>query len=87
MGDTGDLNVVALPGGLPGLLITAWRKPVEPYMKTCAETCDRPFAELTMPDVLAWVLVLGYAAVTGMVLGHLAGNILAAALRGPARAG
>jgi hypothetical protein len=65
--------------------LKAWRKPIEPFMARMTATRDKPLAELTMPDLISWVLVFGYAAATGAVLGHIGGNLLASALRGPVR--
>lgn len=63
----------------------AWRRPVEPFLDRMAATRDKPLAELTMPDLISWLMVFGYAAATGAVLGSIGGNLLAAALRGPVR--
>lgn len=67
------------------MLVKAWRKPIEPGLKVMKATAEKPLAELTMPDVLAWAIVLTYFAATGMLLGQLAGNVLVNVLRGPGR--
>jgi hypothetical protein len=84
MGDIEHLDFT--PGsGVLNAAVKAWSKPIEPYLKTVAATRSKPLAELTMPDLLAWAFVFTYAALTGMVIGQVTGNVLSVALRGPLR--
>lgn len=63
-----------------------WLIPIRKPLAATAATAEKPLAELTVPDLFAWVVVLGYGGITGYVLGKMAGNLLVAALGGPRRA-
>ncbi len=73
------------PSGVLEQAAAAWRKPVEPFLEQMKATMDKPLAELTMPDLMSWLIVFAYAGATGFILGQLGGNLLATALRGPVR--
>jgi hypothetical protein len=66
-----------------GVLMDIWLKPIRPSLDRVSTTIEKPLAEMTMPDLLAWFNILGYGALTGYVLGTLAGNLLSAAFAGP----
>lgn len=82
-----DISHLDFPAGagIGAAAIRAWRKPIEPHLAILKATSGKPLAELTMPELLTWGLVFSYAFATGMVIGQLAGNVLALALRGPPR--
>jgi hypothetical protein len=62
-----------------------WLKPVQPALDVVLASKDKTVGELTMPEVMAWVCVFGYAALTGIVAGRVTANVVAVALRGPYR--
>lgn len=62
--------------------VRAWLRPVASELAVMTATRDKPLGQLTLPEVLAWAVVLGYAALTGAVLGAMAGNVLRVAALG-----
>jgi hypothetical protein len=66
-------------------LMDMWLLPIRKPLAQTAATVDKPLADMTVPDLMAWGIVLGYGGVTGYVLGKMLGNLLVAALGGPRR--
>lgn len=66
-------------------VVQAWLKPIRPFFDDAVSTFDKPLAELTIPEIMSWVMVFAYAIGTGMIAGRIAGNLAATALRGPVR--
>lgn len=64
--------------GLTGL----WLRPVRGSFDRAAATTDKPIGELTVPEAMDWAFVLGYAGLTGYVIGKMAGNLLDVMLGG-----
>lgn len=79
------MGEIARPQGTAERLFRIWASPIEPMLERIGDTADKPLAELTMTDLLTWAFVLGYAAMTGLVVGQLAGNLIVSAVRGPVR--
>lgn len=77
-------DVDALLAGLPAP-VQLWARPVRDALGIVGGTASKPLGQLTMQELMAWGFLLLYSAATGAVLGHLAGNLAAAALRGPYR--
>ena len=67
--------------GLAGL----WTLPIRGPLDRTAATAAKPVGELTMPEVMDWAVVLGYAGLTGYVIGKMAGNLLEVMLGGRRR--
>ena len=61
-------------------LEVVWLMPIQKQLSIASRTAERPLAEITMPEVAAWLTVLGYGALTGFVVGRLVSNLLAVAL-------
>lgn len=90
----GAHRAVSAPDGIAGVgqpdilagtpaWLRLWLAPIGEPLRRVGATADKPLAELTMTDLVAWGCVLTYAAATGMVAARLAANLAAAAVRGP----
>lgn len=66
--------------GVQGVL-DLWMRPIEGPMKIVTATSGKKVGDLTMPEVVSWLVVLGYGAMTGYVIGKVAANVVL----GPAR--
>lgn len=62
-----------------------WLRPVRGPFDRAAATVDKPIGELTMPEAMDWAVVIGYAGLTGYVIGKMAGNLLEVMLGGRRR--
>lgn len=69
-----------------GPIVQLWIKPVRGSYDRTAKTRDKPLAELTVPEVMDWAVILTYAMLTGYVIGKAVGNLAAVAIGGPKRA-
>lgn len=72
-------------GDLLKKAIRAWSRPVRSQLESIDASMDKPIGQMTMPELMAWVYVLGYGGLTGYVAGTMAANLLHSALRGPRR--
>jgi hypothetical protein len=66
-------------------LFELWLKPIARPYDRIVETADKPIGDLTVPEAMDWVFCLGYAGLTGYVIGKAAGNLLEVALGGRRR--
>lgn len=77
-------DIDAMLAGLPAP-VRLWAQPIREPLAMVAGTAQQPVGQLTMQQLVAWAALLLYSAATGMIIGHLAGNLTLAALRGPYR--
>jgi hypothetical protein len=66
-------------------LYDLWLMPIRKPLAATSATAQKPLAEMTVPDLMAWVYVLGYGGLSGYVAGKLIGNLLIVALGGHGR--
>lgn len=77
-------DIDAALAGLPAP-VRLWARPIREPLAIASGTASQPLGQLTMQELVAWGVLFLYSAVTGMIIGHLAGNLAATALRGPHR--
>jgi hypothetical protein len=66
-------------------LYQLWLRPIRGPFERAAETVHKPIGQLTVPEAVDWAACLGYAALTGYVIGKMAGNLLEVGLGGRRR--
>jgi hypothetical protein len=66
-------------------LYDLWLMPIRKPLAQASATAEKPIGEMTVPDLMAWVYVLGYGGISGYIAGRLIGNLLVVALGGPRR--
>lgn len=72
--------------GLPdvggGRLYELWMTPIKPILPTLRKTVDKPIGQLTMQEILAWGLAVGYIVATVTVAEAMLMNLARVAIRG-----
>lgn len=79
-----DADLRALVGGpLQDLhpLVRVWLKPVDGLLPVLADTQDKPLAELTVTEAIAWGATIAYIATSTALATQLAAGVLASAVR------
>ena len=76
--------------GLPAVMVPnvadaalrLWLQPLQPLLPVLRETADKPVAEMTMKELIAWGMVAFYAFSSGMLAATIARNIVRVAVAG-----
>lgn len=66
-------------------LFDLWARPIRGPYGRIIKTADKPIGDLTVPEAMDWVFCLGYAGLTGYVIGKAIGNLLVVGLGGRRR--
>lgn len=65
-------------------LYNLWLAPIRPALEITKGTADKPLAEITMPEFLAWLMVVAYGGMTGYLIGKVAASVVLGPVNRPA---